>query len=262
MLFVLSMNFIPTLPQRERTHVTTPRRDTRSSPYLSLSLRVSLSLDRDRLFSRRGLHLEEGTHQQRGQEARAPRRVPARARARTGRAAGRTARTDTTRIGLFFVCQSAALAPPCRQAHDEKSRLKTWVGRPTPERHRHYIPGMTLRCARTRGVDGVVGGVIRFAERRLVQDRLLRVLAIVHYPRLSLRRRKRLELRGAKLVGREIPSEGRAGRHRFLGRSTRASGGSGVGAPRAWCVQQGRAGRQDAAHAHTIPALSTLRSAG
>ena len=31
-LFVLSMNFIPTLPQRERTHVTTPRRDTRSSP--------------------------------------------------------------------------------------------------------------------------------------------------------------------------------------------------------------------------------------
>ena len=33
-LFVLAMNFIPTLPQRERTHVTTPRRDTRSSPYL------------------------------------------------------------------------------------------------------------------------------------------------------------------------------------------------------------------------------------
>ena len=32
MLFVLSMNFIPTLPQRERTHVTTPCRDTRSSP--------------------------------------------------------------------------------------------------------------------------------------------------------------------------------------------------------------------------------------
>ena len=27
------MNFILTLPQRERTHVTTPRRDTRSSPY-------------------------------------------------------------------------------------------------------------------------------------------------------------------------------------------------------------------------------------
>ena len=32
-LFVLTMNFIPTLPQRERTHVTTPSRDTRSSPY-------------------------------------------------------------------------------------------------------------------------------------------------------------------------------------------------------------------------------------
>jgi len=29
---VLSMNIIPPLPQRERTHVTTPRCDTRSSP--------------------------------------------------------------------------------------------------------------------------------------------------------------------------------------------------------------------------------------
>ena len=29
---VLSMNIIPPLPQRERTHVTTGRRDTRSSP--------------------------------------------------------------------------------------------------------------------------------------------------------------------------------------------------------------------------------------
>ena len=33
MLFVLSMNFIPILPRRERAHVTTPRRDTQSSPY-------------------------------------------------------------------------------------------------------------------------------------------------------------------------------------------------------------------------------------
>ena len=29
---VFSMKLIPPLPQRERTHVTTPRRDTRSSP--------------------------------------------------------------------------------------------------------------------------------------------------------------------------------------------------------------------------------------
>ena len=31
------MKLIPTLPQRERTHVTTPSRDTRSSPYARLS---------------------------------------------------------------------------------------------------------------------------------------------------------------------------------------------------------------------------------
>ena len=40
-LFVLSMNFIPTLPRRERTHVTTPRRDTRSSPYKQVLLFTS-----------------------------------------------------------------------------------------------------------------------------------------------------------------------------------------------------------------------------